>query len=386
MMTAEKVHKYECNCLPYFHVNKFPDYLQMSFRIICKLGPSELFRLFTTKDPEYFDRKEPFGTEPGCDYKTNSYLPVFHLIGHADKQELIPKCMNEHGAHLLTTILENQTNFFQDIPADCRDDFKDFVAALILRHIDNGSVNTGALVEIKGMEDISLADCYGDRISGKELARRVEDDLGCRSFGQALYPTFSLMNHSCDPNVYTVINSVNGTISVIACRKLKKGEPMLLAYVRDFPYKPYEDRQNNLQDSYSFKCQCVACKHHWPLITEMNARKPTFCCPDCSRMFYEFEKGSEQFKKCVLTKPRWKCGRCGKKYKEFELMRGHEEKEKIAAAGADMFLLNRSREAMLQILKVAEYFQYHLHSPDAQHYINQENLRRIMKLIYYYSE
>ena len=194
------------------------------------------------------------------------------------------------------------------------------------------------------------------------------------------------MNHSCDPNVFTMNDLSNGTMSVITSRALRRGEPIFLPYVQDFLLTPCEERQLSLQDSYYFTCQCIACKNKWPTLQGMMARKLTFTCFQCSRSFCEHEKGSMEFMTCVLTKPQWKCGLCRKEHTEFELHSRLQENETVAVEASKLLMSNRPREATLQILRASEFYQFHLCPPQDQKYRNQEMLRKAMMLIFYFSQ
>ena len=382
---AEQIHQYECSCLPYFHINQTPDQVQLAFRIICKVGPKRLFDLFTTQDPSFFDCKEPYGTQPDRKYESDSYLSVHHLVKHSEKLELPIRHVNAHHALLATAILDLESTFFKEIPMDKKTEFKDFIAAQLLHHIECVSVNSGGMTQVKGMEQVSLADCYGNRINPRVLSSHIQN-MDCRTFGQGVFPTYSLMNHSCDPNVFTINGLSNGTVSVITSRALRRGEPIFLPYVQDFLLTAREERQISLQDSYYFTCQCIACKNKWPTLQEMMTRKLTFSCFHCSKSFGEHEKGSTEFMKCVLTKPQWKCGLCGKEHTEFELHSKLQENEIVAVEASKLLISNRPREATLQIMRASEFYQFHLCPPQDQKYRNQEMFRKAVMLIFYFSQ
>ena len=48
---------------------------------------------------------------------------------------------------------------------------------------------------------------------------------------RALFPVYSLINHSCAANARNIVNSEEGTVEVLAQRKIKKGEEICIRYV-----------------------------------------------------------------------------------------------------------------------------------------------------------
>ena len=160
-------------------------------RIIAKVGPQELFGLFETKDPAYFDPKQefPFGTEPNCTYDSDSYLAVFNLLTNAEKLPFKKRFSNVHYALMTADIVESETRFFDDIPNPSRKaEFKKFVTALMLRHIDAWDVNAEVANEFEGFENLSFEDIYTRKFSTGGL----EDP----------------------PNLITTLNSVSNCIGI----------------------------------------------------------------------------------------------------------------------------------------------------------------------------
>ncbi|KAI1873157.1 uncharacterized protein JN550_003410 [Neoarthrinium moseri] len=69
-------------------------------------------------------------------------------------------------------------------------------------------------------------------------------------------PMICSANHSCDPNVVLVFNQPVALLR--ATRPIKKGEEMFMKYID--VTNPLSVRQNELQDTYYFSCQCPKCK------------------------------------------------------------------------------------------------------------------------------
>ena len=106
-------------------------------------------------------------------------------------------------------------------------EFLRFVAALVLRHIEAEAINAIATREVSGLENVSFADSYSGKIPLAQLAQ-ITECVKSREFAGALYPLFSLIDHSCNPNVFYLNHTTNGTVVVMAQRVLKKGEPLFI--------------------------------------------------------------------------------------------------------------------------------------------------------------
>ena len=73
----------------------------------------------------------------------------------------------------------------------------------------------------------------------------------------AIYPTVSLMNHSCDPNVCAVYD--NRLLIVRAAKPIAKGQEVMNCYGPHCKRMPTKDRQTVLMEQYFFKCECNHC-------------------------------------------------------------------------------------------------------------------------------
>jgi hypothetical protein len=71
--------------------------------------------------------------------------------------------------------------------------------------------------------------------------------------GAGLFLAFSLMNHSCDPNVFQV--TYGTTVIYRARRPIKQGEEIAHCYGKLAISSSYEERQKTLLEEYKFKCR-----------------------------------------------------------------------------------------------------------------------------------
>ncbi|XP_073484122.1 histone-lysine N-methyltransferase SMYD3 [Aquarana catesbeiana] len=73
--------------------------------------------------------------------------------------------------------------------------------------------------------------------------------------GVGLYPSMSLLNHSCDPNCVIVFEGT--CLQLRSVKKILKGEELTISYID--VKMPTHLRQVQLQRQYSFTCDCHCC-------------------------------------------------------------------------------------------------------------------------------
>ncbi|XP_048213469.1 histone-lysine N-methyltransferase SMYD3 [Perognathus longimembris pacificus] len=74
--------------------------------------------------------------------------------------------------------------------------------------------------------------------------------------GVGLYPSMSLLNHSCDPNCSIVFNGPH--LLLRAVRDIKAGEELTICYLDVLMTS--EERREQLRDQYYFECDCIRCQ------------------------------------------------------------------------------------------------------------------------------
>ncbi|KAM4771724.1 histone-lysine N-methyltransferase SMYD3 isoform 2-T2 [Rhinophrynus dorsalis] len=73
--------------------------------------------------------------------------------------------------------------------------------------------------------------------------------------GVGLYPSMSLLNHSCDPNCVIVFEGKRLLLHTV--KEILKGEELTISYID--VKMPTHERQNQLQRQYCFICKCHRC-------------------------------------------------------------------------------------------------------------------------------
>ena len=176
----------------------------------------------------------------------DKYSSVYNLQQHMDRmtdQELLQYTIT---AALLATLLVKDTAFLcpeREIPGlpmihmkpappgqTVSDDNLHYIGGLMLRHIVQLVSNAHAVTELHHSDD--------DTVEQVRLAT-------------AIYPSVSLLNHSCVP---MIVNNFQGSVlTVRACRSVKAGEEVTNCYGPHYRRHEYSERQRMLREQYYFR-------------------------------------------------------------------------------------------------------------------------------------
>jgi len=108
-------------------------------------------------------------------------------------------------------------------------------------------------------------------------------NTNCIMFGEeesrALFPHFSLMNHSCRANAKHTIYTNNKKIAVQAQTDIKEGEEIVINYVTFI--QGTHLRREKLKQVWKFDCVCDRCKDP----TELNSHLSSLKCGKCENGF-----------------------------------------------------------------------------------------------------
>ncbi|CAL1547399.1 unnamed protein product [Lymnaea stagnalis] len=143
---------------------------------------------------------------------------------------------------------------------DLKPEMKD-IGDLLLRHILQLVCNAHAITSVQTEGENELPESTVD-ISQVRIAT-------------AIYPTASLMNHSCDP---TIISSFIGDILVVkTVMDVNKGEEIYNCYGPHHCRMRREERQEILRSQYHFDCCCPPCCDGDVSNERFGALKCTYC-------------------------------------------------------------------------------------------------------------
>jgi len=102
------------------------------------------------------------------------------------------------------------------------------------------------------LRQLQVIQCNAFRII--ELTRPTKfDDPQPEPVGIGLYPTASLINHSCDPNAD--LNFYGDTVVVRAMRNISEGEEICISYGPMFYEVKQRLRHKQLKAVYFFNCK-----------------------------------------------------------------------------------------------------------------------------------
>uniref|UniRef100_UPI00358EEA8A histone-lysine N-methyltransferase SMYD3-like n=1 Tax=Myxine glutinosa TaxID=7769 RepID=UPI00358EEA8A len=73
--------------------------------------------------------------------------------------------------------------------------------------------------------------------------------------GVGIYPSLSLLNHSCEPNCVTVFDGIKLLLRTV--KDVQQGEELLISYIDTLAGSC--DRQSRLMHQYHFTCECRLC-------------------------------------------------------------------------------------------------------------------------------
>ncbi|KZC11015.1 SET and MYND domain-containing protein 4 [Dufourea novaeangliae] len=119
-----------------------------------------------------------------------------------------------------------------------------------------------------------------------------------REIGGAIYPSVSLVNHSCYPNIVRHSYPA-GMVVVRTLRFIGKGSEILDCYGPHFLSEGRLQRREYLWKKYRFLCECEACTQNWqsPLPDTMSYK-----CKTCSEIICEFPLNEKDIRQASIMK------------------------------------------------------------------------------------
>ncbi|XP_006618434.1 SET and MYND domain-containing protein 4-like isoform X1 [Apis dorsata] len=183
-------------------------------------------------------------------FLSDKYRSLLGLITNTEKRSVQDLFRRSLDASFILYFLATCSNMFgsplkKDLSILIKNDNVIFVGGLILRHQQLIPSNIHSFSEECGLDAVER--------------------------GIAAMPFFSLINHSCNPNILRHSRSNYMIIYVIF--PIKKGEQLYDNYGQHYAITPKEERQKELLKQYYFKCDCLACQENWPLYYNLKSFK-----------------------------------------------------------------------------------------------------------------
>ncbi|XP_047462174.1 SET and MYND domain-containing protein 4 [Mugil cephalus] len=358
---------------------------QLALRVTLKAG---LRNVQMAKEPIGDKHRKP---EPSCDssdshprhsnlpstsYYGDSYLSVFHLLHHINRQSLALRFLcavtvatlylrlSEAGPPPASWSMSRPsaaTGQSQDGPNEEEGDGADWSSELwllgsaVLRHMLQLRCNAQAIVTL---QDAGAAN------SPVQSSREVR-------IATAIFPTLSLLNHSCRPNTSLAFSTgahteprpsdpsaglsereaerkhgaPGVTVTVRAARVIGPGQEILHCYGPHSSRMATQERQRLLHEQYYFLCQCEACVHQQDEVKgegEGTERQPgpgdtRLRCCQCKG---PLEKSSENGETGFVCPP------CGRRTSSSELSRRLQEIRVDLETAVELMERGRPDEAL----------------------------------------
>ncbi len=227
-------HRFECGGLDLLHS---VGVAHLAARTVLVQGLSSLMSLRPLVDRKTFELPK------SCE--KDLYSRVFNLVEHSKRTSGEDLFQYATTANLLTTYLEQRTSFFEDGVKD--DGLSTFISAAIFKHILQLVCNASAIFEVAPTFDADDQQAANSRVYS-ETQQRI---------ATAIYPSASMMNHSCDPDV--ISSFVRNRLIVRAIRDLAAGREVFNCYGPHFRRHRRAERQEALLSQYHFSCTCSGC-------------------------------------------------------------------------------------------------------------------------------
>ncbi|KYN14829.1 PREDICTED: SET and MYND domain-containing protein 4-like [Trachymyrmex cornetzi] len=247
----EKCHNIECDVFPavleYSTYNLDLCSIRLTVLALREAGSIEELRAMVKEVDEHDDPRTKGFSRDGK-LHSNRYIGVYSLVTNTEKRSVSDLFKRSFDTSFFVYFLATRTVIFgaklpEDLSGLAKNNDVTFIGSLILRHQQIIPSNMHSFGETQGLE-------YLER-------------------GIAAMPFFSLINHSCDPNILR--HSRPEHIVIYAMYPIEKGEQLLDNYGKHYAVMSKAQRQQKLFKQYYFICDCIPCQEDWPLYVELQS-------------------------------------------------------------------------------------------------------------------
>lgn len=155
------------------------------------------------------------------------------------------------------------------------------VSSLLLRHLLQTICNAHAITQMKD-------DLLFNQTCNREQIR----------YATAIFPKVSLLNHSCDPNVFHSFKENSSVIEVKASRNIPKDSEIFNCYGPHYLKMSLYERKQALLEQYRFNCLCIPCS------PQIKTNKSNLKCFKCKSSITETKNQTDiQCLKCSSVTP-----------------------------------------------------------------------------------
>ncbi|XP_075229356.1 protein-lysine N-methyltransferase SMYD4-like [Lycorma delicatula] len=193
------------------------------------------------------------------------YDQVMSLMSHIEDMQLEDAYQYSLTATLLSLYLENKTSFFVNNETK-GSAFK--IGGQIMYHICQLICNGHAITKIVPSSGAGSATAVGGIIES------CQEEWAAT----AIFPSASMMNHSCDPNI---INSFSKEFLIVqAVRDIPRNDEVFNCYGPFYRRMNTKERKEVLKKQYFFDCLCPPCQKEGN--DDFLAKFSGFLCSKCS--------------------------------------------------------------------------------------------------------
>ncbi|CAB3991288.1 SET and MYND domain-containing 4-like, partial [Paramuricea clavata] len=240
-------HQHECSLAPLLEMLELSSHLAL--RLLLVTGPQKLLD-FLQNEPKNTSDVLCSEKIPGCTSEglySGDYACVHSLVTNTELQPTADLVFFALDAALITEIAfghvygeQSQTESANETTNGSNVAItEEIMGCVLLHHMQQMPCNIHAVTAI-----VSVNEQAG--VSSKEQRR----------IAAAIYPTASLMNHACDPDV--IVSFIGRTLVVRATHNIQPGEEIAHCYGPSASRMSREVRQSLLQKQYFFTCNCSA--------------------------------------------------------------------------------------------------------------------------------
>lgn len=231
MQAASSLHTKECAIMPTLFAMQLGPVGHHTFSLFIRMGMTELSRFIDEHTTKVAQDKRTVSFTNGR-LEPDSLLSAYHCYQNSEDRSFIEQFYFALTSAMLIKLLP-------DLPHPIK--FGGF-----FYHIQLGfSINSTEITELYKLKNIP----------GQSIHAR----------GLGIFPTYSVLNHSCDPNL--TINFYRNTLVARVNQPIKEGAELVTSYYDvTFRTLTLPERQTQLLAKCRFKCTCAACTGNWPLV------------------------------------------------------------------------------------------------------------------------
>ncbi|XP_015373384.1 PREDICTED: SET and MYND domain-containing protein 4-like [Diuraphis noxia] len=179
----------------------------------------------------------------------NTFHSIYALDGNETKRTVSNLFFMHCTASMMVSLLS--LNEYYDIPSN------------LLGTVGVSLVHLLCVANLNSHASVEHSKYIGKNSNNVVLNRPVTYD----SVALVLCTAYSLINHSCDPNV--IVQTYSGVEVTRAIQPISKGSQLFTDYGVKFMTHDKEERSRHLFDQYQFQCQCQACTNDWPIYASL---------------------------------------------------------------------------------------------------------------------